>query len=76
MVEGVDVAQTLIEEFLRFWILGRNWMVKVSEAGYERDRVGLRVGSMILSANARTQQSTAQYLSQNSHLVDPPQFDS
>jgi hypothetical protein len=48
--------------------------MEIAQARHQRDRVGLHVRSMVLRRRAQAEQSTAQHLRQNFHLVNPPEF--
>jgi hypothetical protein len=49
--------------------------MEIAESGHQGDGMGLRVRRMILRHRADTEQSTAQQLRQNFHLVKPPEVD-
>ena len=44
VIEGVDQAQSLIEELLCLRILGADRMMQVSQSGHQRGRLRLSVG--------------------------------
>ena len=69
MIEGIDEAQALVKELLRLRTVGGNRVVKIAQSGHDRDRTDLHVRGMILRRYAQAQQSTAQQVRQNSHLV-------
>ncbi len=72
VIEAVDEAQSLIEELLRLRIVRRDRVVEIAQPCDQRDRMSLSmsVSSVILRHRADTQQSTAQHLRQNFHLVN------
>ncbi len=74
MVEGINKAQSLIKELLRLRIVSGNRVMEIAQPRHQRDRVGLPMRGMILRRRAQTEQSTAQHLRQNFHLVNPPEF--
>ncbi len=74
MVKGINKAQSLIEELLSLRIVRGNRVVEIAQPCHQRDRVGLHVRGMVLRRRAQAEQSTAQHLRQNFHLVNPPEF--
>jgi hypothetical protein len=78
VVEGVDKAQSLVKKLLRLRIVRGNRVMEIAQPGYERDRTGLGVrggmGGMVLCCRAQTKAYHADNVSQNSHLVNPPDF--
>jgi hypothetical protein len=73
MIEGINETKSLIEEFLRFGIMGRNRMMKITQPSHQNHRMVLRVGSVILRHGTQAKHSSAQHVRQkNSHLVIPP----
>ena len=49
MIECPDERKTLIEEFLRFWILRGNRVMDISQPGHEDSLAGWRSGVRVLS---------------------------
>ena len=74
MVKGINKAQPLIKELLRLRIVRGNRVMEIAQSRHQRDRVGLHVRGMILRRRAQAEQSTAQHLRQNFHLVNPPEI--
>ena len=56
VIEGVDQAQSLIEELLRLRIPGGDGMMQVSQSGHQRGRLRLSVNGMTLSRDYPAQQ--------------------
>lgn len=71
VIEGVDEAEPLIEEFLRFRIMRGYRVVQVAKAGDQRNHVTLSV-QVILRCAGQGEQKGAQRLRQNFHLDRPP----
>ena len=74
VVERIDEAQSLIEEFLCLRVLGGNGMMKVAQAVYQRDGMNLRMRSVVLGRCGRAEQSNAQHVCQSFHEHNPPKF--
>ena len=71
MVEGVNQAQSLIEELLRFGIAGGDRMMNVAHSRHKRCGLGLSVGGMVLSKRRQAQPQGEQKRDAKSH-TNPP----
>jgi len=49
VVEGVDEAQPLIKEFLRFWVTGCYRMMKIAQSRHQSHGLMCALGSVLLS---------------------------
>jgi hypothetical protein len=49
VVEGIDKAQPLIKELLRFRDLGRDWMMQITQSVHQRHRPGACIMRVLLS---------------------------
>jgi len=59
VVEGVDEAQSLIEELLRLRLVRRDRVMKITQARYEGERKGFGLCGMILCGGNERKQSKA-----------------
>jgi hypothetical protein len=70
VVKGIDKTQTLIEELLRLGVMRGNGMVRIPDAGNQRDRPALRMHGVVLSGgHAQAKKCSIEKVRQRFHLV-------
>jgi hypothetical protein len=72
MVEGIDQAQSLVEELLGLWIAGRNRVVPIAQPSHQARRLLGMVSGMILSDYYSRRQHTNEHGNPTTHRGDPP----